>query len=100
MVVGHSHGFDAPVALARAIVDEGAVGRVRMVTALNFTDFLYRLRRPEELDTAQGGGAVFNQAAHHVDIVRRLVGTRATSVRAEVGPLGRRARRPRARTPR
>jgi phthalate 4,5-cis-dihydrodiol dehydrogenase len=85
MVVGHSHGFDAPVALARAIVDEGAVGRVRMVTALNFTDFLYRLRRPEELDTTQGGGAVFNQAAHHVDIVRRLVGARATSVRAEVG---------------
>ncbi|MEO8485707.1 MAG: Gfo/Idh/MocA family oxidoreductase [Betaproteobacteria bacterium] len=85
MVVGHSHGFDAPIALARRIVDEGTVGRVRMITAVAFTDYLYRLRRPEELDTARGGGAVFNQAAHHVDIVRRLAGTRALSVRAETG---------------
>jgi len=85
LVVGHSHGFDAPIALARSIVDGGEVGRVRMITALNFTDFLYRLRRPEELDTARGGGAVYNQAAHHVDIVRRLAGARALSVRAEVG---------------
>ena len=45
-----------------------------MITALNYTDFLYRPRRPEELDTAQGGGAVFNQAAHQVDIVRLLGG--------------------------
>ncbi len=85
LVVGHSHGFDAPIALARRIVDSGEVGRVRMITALNFTDFLYRLRRPEELDAARGGGAVANQAAHHVDMVRRLAGTRALSVRAEVG---------------
>lgn len=85
MVVGHSHGFDAPIALARRIIDSGQVGRVRMITALNFTDYLYRLRRPEELDTLHGGGAIYNQAAHHVDIVRRLAGTRALSVRAEVG---------------
>lgn len=85
LVVGHSHGFDAPIREARRIVDRGEVGRVRMITALNFTDFLYRLRRPEELDTAAGGGAVFNQAAHHVDVVRRLAGARALSVRAEVG---------------
>ena len=85
LVVGHSHGFDAPIREARRVVDRGEVGRVRMITALNFTDFLYRLRRPEELDTAAGGGAVFNQAAHHVDVVRRLAGARALSVRAEVG---------------
>ena len=85
LVVGHSHGFDAPIREARRVVDRGEVGRVRMITAVNFTDFLYRLRRPEELDTAAGGGAVFNQAAHHVDVVRRLAGARALSVRAEVG---------------
>jgi len=85
LVVGHSHAFDAPIREARRIVDRGEVGRVRMITALNFTDFLYRLRRPEELDTREGGGAVFNQAAHHVDVVRRLAGARALSVRAEVG---------------
>ena len=85
LVVGHSHSFDAPVARARAIVESGEVGRVRMVTTLNFTDFLYRPRRPEELDTAAGGGVVFSQAAHQVDIVRLLCGGMATSVRAFAG---------------
>ena len=45
-----------------------------MINAINYTDYLYRPRRPEELDTAQGGGAVFNQAAHQVDIVRLIGG--------------------------
>jgi phthalate 4,5-cis-dihydrodiol dehydrogenase len=56
-----------------------------MITALNFTDFLYRPRRPEELDTRQGGGALFNQAPHQVDIVRLLGGGLARSVRAMTG---------------
>jgi len=58
---------------------------VRMIAALNYTDFLHRPRRPEELDTAQGGGAVFNQAAHQVDIVRLLGGGLVKSVRAATG---------------
>jgi phthalate 4,5-cis-dihydrodiol dehydrogenase len=56
-----------------------------MITALNYTDYLYRPRRPEELDTARGGGAVFNQAAHQVDIVRLIGGGRVASVRAATG---------------
>jgi phthalate 4,5-cis-dihydrodiol dehydrogenase len=85
LVVGHSHSFDAPIARARAILATGALGAVRMVTAVNFTDFLYRPRRPEELDTAMGGGVLFSQAAHQVEIVRLLVGSRVTSVRASAG---------------
>ena len=85
LIVGHSHSFDAPVLRARALIAGGAYGRVRMITALNFTDYLYRPRRPEELDTARGGGAVYNQAAHQVDVVRMLAGSRATSVRAAAG---------------
>jgi len=85
LIVGHSHSFDAPVLRARALIAGGAYGRVRMITALNFTDYLYRPRRPEELDTARGGGAVYNQAAHQVDVVRMLAGSRATSIRAATG---------------
>jgi phthalate 4,5-cis-dihydrodiol dehydrogenase len=85
LIVGHSHSFDAPVAAARKLIDGGAYGRLRMITAVNFTDFLYRPRRPEELDTARGGGVVFNQAAHHVDIARLLAGARVRSVRAHTG---------------
>ena len=85
LVVGHSHGFDAPIARARALIDTHNFGPVRMIHAFYYTDFMYRPRRPEELDTAQGGGAVWNQAAHQVDIVRLLAGDRATSVRALTG---------------
>jgi phthalate 4,5-cis-dihydrodiol dehydrogenase len=73
------------VALARRIAASGEVGRVRMITTLNFTDFLYRPRRPEELATDQGGGVLFSQAAHQVDIVRLLGGGRAQSVRTAAG---------------
>ena len=85
LVVGHSHSFDAPILKARGIIQSGALGRVRMLSALNYTDFLYRPRRPEELDTGKGGGAVFNQAAHQVDIVRLLAGSRVRTVRANTG---------------
>ncbi|HET8971955.1 MAG TPA: Gfo/Idh/MocA family oxidoreductase, partial [Pseudolabrys sp.] len=64
VVVGHSHSFDAPVRHLRRLIESGAFGKVRMINALNYTDYLYRPRRPEELDTSKGGGAVFNQAAH------------------------------------
>lgn len=85
LVVGHSHSFDLPIRKTRELIDSGAYGRVRMITALNFTDFLYRPRRPEELDTTRGGGAVYNQAAHHVDVARLLGGGRVASVRAMTG---------------
>ena len=85
LVVGHCHSFDAPYLRAREIIQGGTVGKVRMIHALNYTDFLYRPRRPEELDTAAGGGVVFSQAAHQVDIVRLLAGSAVTRVRATTG---------------
>jgi phthalate 4,5-cis-dihydrodiol dehydrogenase len=85
LVVGHSHSFDAPVHRLRDLIAGGEFGAVRMINAINYTDYLYRPRRPEELDTARGGGALFNQAAHQVDIVRLLGGGPVTSVRAATG---------------
>jgi phthalate 4,5-cis-dihydrodiol dehydrogenase len=85
LLVGHSHSYDLPYLRTRELIQSGAYGRVRMVSALNFTDFLYRPRRPEELDTNAGGGVVFNQAAHQVDVVRLLSGSRALTVRAFTG---------------
>lgn len=85
LIVGPSHSFDAPIARTRAMIESGEHGPVRMVHAAYYTDFLYRPRRPAELDTALGGGVVFSQAAHQVDIVRLLAGGRATHVRAMTG---------------
>ncbi|WP_111414566.1 Gfo/Idh/MocA family oxidoreductase [Billgrantia lactosivorans] len=85
LVVGHSHSFDAPYLRTREMIDSKDFGAVRMISALNYTDFLYRPRRLEELDTSQGGGVVFSQAAHQVDIVRLLGGGHVKSVRAATG---------------
>ena len=85
LIVGHCHSFDTPYLAAREFIAGGDFGAVKMIHALNYTDYLYRPRRPEELDTAQGGGAVFSQAAHQVDIVRLLAGSRAQRVRAVLG---------------
>jgi phthalate 4,5-cis-dihydrodiol dehydrogenase len=85
LIVGHSHSFDRPIQRTREIIDSGAAGPVRMIHAQYYTDFLYRPRRPEELETARGGGVLFSQGAHHVDVVRLLGGGRVARVRALTG---------------
>jgi phthalate 4,5-cis-dihydrodiol dehydrogenase len=85
LIVGPSHSYDPPIARTADLIAGGEHGKLRMITALNFTDFLYRPRRPEELDSAQGGGVVFSQAAHQVDVVRRLAGAPVRGVRAQAG---------------
>ncbi|MFT8246106.1 Gfo/Idh/MocA family oxidoreductase [Roseomonas sp. BN140053] len=82
LLVGHSHSFDAPYLRTREMIRSGAFGAPRMITAMNFTDYLYRPRRPEELDTEQGGGAIFSQAPHQIEVVRLLAGRPARSIRA------------------
>ena len=84
----------------RAIIDSGAFGAVRMIQAFYYTDFLYRPRRPEELDTTRGGGVVWSQAAHQVDIVRLLARRRRDGRARADGQLGSRTRTPKARMPR
>jgi phthalate 4,5-cis-dihydrodiol dehydrogenase len=85
LLVGHSHSFDAPYLRTAELVRSGRFGAVRMIHAVNYTDFLYRPRRREELETQQGGGVIFSQAAHQVDVVRLLAGGHAISVRALTG---------------
>ncbi|MBL4756323.1 MAG: Gfo/Idh/MocA family oxidoreductase [Rhizobiales bacterium] len=85
LIVGPSHSFDTPVQQARALIDSGELGSVRMIHAHNYTDFLYRPRRPEELRTDEGGGVIFSQAIHQIDIVRLLAGGMGRQVMAMTG---------------
>jgi phthalate 4,5-cis-dihydrodiol dehydrogenase len=82
LMLGHSHGQDGPVRHARRLIASGAVGAPRLIAALNCTDFLWRPRRPEELRTAEGGGVVFSQAAHQLDVIRVLGGGKLRGIRA------------------
>lgn len=82
LIVGHSHSHDLPIRRMREIIDSGALGDVRMVNTWCFTDWMYRPRRPEELDVTRGGGALNRQGAHQLDILRLLCGGKARTVRA------------------
>lgn len=85
LIVGPSHSFDVPILQARTLIDSGELGQVRMINAFNYTDFLYRPRRPEELKTNEGGGVIFSQAVHQIDIVRLLAGGMGKQVSAMTG---------------
>jgi len=86
LLVGRgSHGFDLPVLKMREILRSGDLGRLGMIHSWLYSDFLYRPRTPEELDTSLGGGVIFNQGPHQIDMVRVLMGGLIRSVRAMTG---------------
>jgi phthalate 4,5-cis-dihydrodiol dehydrogenase len=87
LIVGHTHGFDVNIRVLRRLIHSGEFGRLGMILALNYSDFLMRPRRPVELDTTQGGGITFNQVMHQIEIVRTLGGGLVRSVRACAGSL-------------
>jgi phthalate 4,5-cis-dihydrodiol dehydrogenase len=82
LMIGHSRSYEAPYAKMREIIDGGSLGTVRMVQQIAFTDWMYRPRRPDELDPRHGGGVTYRQGAHQFDVIRLLAGGRATAVHA------------------
>jgi phthalate 4,5-cis-dihydrodiol dehydrogenase len=82
LIVGHTHSFDPPVAKMRDIIRSGELGPMAMINTFSYSNFLYRPRRPEELRTELGGGIIYNQVPHQVDVVRLLGGGKVRSVRS------------------
>ena len=87
LIVGHTFSFEPAIREIARLAQSGSLGSLAMLAMWNYTDFLYRPRRPEELDTAQGGGILFNQIPHQVDIARVLVRSPVRSVRASTAIL-------------
>ncbi len=85
IVVGHTHGFDPAIMRMREIIASRELGALRMMTNVVYGNFLYRPRRPEELDSAAGGGIMYNQVPHQIEIVRTLDGGALRSVKAVTG---------------
>ncbi|WP_354003799.1 Gfo/Idh/MocA family oxidoreductase [Ramlibacter aurantiacus] len=82
LLIGHTHSFDAPVRRMREIIRSGELGPLAMINTWSYSNFLMRPRRPEELDTSLGGGIIYNQVPHQVDMVRLLGGGMVHSVRS------------------
>jgi len=82
LTVGHSHSFDEPYRAMREVIASGTLGRAHLLHNIYYSDWVYRPRRPEELDERLGGGITFRQGAHQFDILRLLGGGLVRSVRA------------------
>ncbi len=85
LMVGQTNGYDPPVLAMRELTLNGRFGPLRMLNTANYSDFLYRPRRPEELDTGLGGGIMYNQFPHQVEMMRVIADSRVTRVSASCG---------------
>lgn len=82
LLCGHTQAMFAPIQKMAQVVQSGEFGRLAMLHSWNWTDWVYRPRMPYELDQKTGGGVVFRQSPHHIDIVRLIAGGKVKSVRA------------------
>jgi phthalate 4,5-cis-dihydrodiol dehydrogenase len=82
LLAGHSQCMAPTIRRMAEYTRSGELGRLGMLHTWHFTDWMFRPRLPEELDPQQGGGPVFRQASHQVDIVRSIAGQPVRSVRA------------------
>lgn len=82
LVAGHAQGILPGIRKMAALVRSGEFGPLGMVNSWNYSPWIYRPRLPQELDEATGGGIVFRQAPHHIDMVRIIGGGMVRSVRA------------------
>jgi phthalate 4,5-cis-dihydrodiol dehydrogenase len=82
LLAGHTQSMAPTIRRMAAMVRSGELGKLGMLHTWHFTDWMYRPRLPDELDVARGGGPVYRQASHQVDIVRQIGGGRLRSVRA------------------
>jgi len=87
LIVGHTHAFDPSIREMSRIVADGTLGRLGMILAFNYTDYLYRPHSAEEFQPGKGGGVTFNQVTHQVEIVRLIARSPVRSVRGHVGAL-------------
>jgi predicted dehydrogenase len=84
-IQGHSKIFDSPIRAMGDLIASGRLGRVIQINSWNFNDWLQRPRLPPEIRTDLGGGLVFRQGPHMIDIVRYAGGGMAKTVRAVTG---------------
>jgi phthalate 4,5-cis-dihydrodiol dehydrogenase len=84
LLCGHTRSMAATIRRMAAIARSGEFGAIGMIHSWKYADWIYRPRTPDELDVRKGGGVVFRQGPHQLDIVRLIGGGRLRSVRASV----------------
>jgi phthalate 4,5-cis-dihydrodiol dehydrogenase len=82
LIAGGSRSFDPAFVEMRRVIDSGRLGGLRALATWSFVGWITRPREPHEVDVSIGGGTVYNQAPHPVDVLRLLGGGKLRSVRA------------------
>ena len=83
--VNVKHSFEPRVQKVREMVRTEEFGKLRLINSWRYVDWLYRPRTPEELTPEWGGGIVWRQAPHQLDIVRTIGGGNVRSLRSMAG---------------
>lgn len=78
--VGFMRRFDAAYQKAKAMIDEGAIGRPTTFKAIGRDPFC---PRPEFANPAYSGGLIIDMAIHDFDLARWLVGSEVERVSSE-----------------
>lgn len=85
-VQGHSKIFDAPVRKMREIVSSGELGRVIQINNWEYKPWLSgQPRLASEVDSSVGGGVLYRQGPHQIDVVRGIGGGLVKSLRSITG---------------
>jgi phthalate 4,5-cis-dihydrodiol dehydrogenase len=84
-VQGHSRIHRAYVKKMGEILASGELGPVFQINTMMYNEWMQRPWEAHSLDPSRGGGVVFRQGPHQIDVVRYLAGGLGRSVRATVG---------------
>lgn len=85
LLIGHSKLSDPPVVKMGEVIAGGSLGPLVQIASWNYKGWLQSARLASEVDTSKGGGVVYRQGPHQVDIVRYVGGGLVRSVRAVTG---------------
>lgn len=86
LMVSAPHSVEPNVRYVSDIVRERTFGELWAIQSMHYADWLYRPRTQEELnpDPTFGGGVVFRQGPHQLDMIRAIGGGLITSLEATV----------------
>jgi len=84
-VQGHSRIHRPYIRKMGEVIASGRLGRVIHINTWMYNDWIQRPWEAHTLDPKRGGGAVFRQGPHQMDVVRYLAGGMVQSVRGTAG---------------
>src|SRR5947207_5115924 len=70
--VNVKHSFEPRIQKLREFTKSGELGELRMMNHWRYQDWLYRPRTPEELTPEWGGGILWRQGGHQLDLLRTI----------------------------